>query len=48
MTVFLAAVLFLIAVSQRFRIAWIRIGVLAVALVFLGYSLYQLVVLPHA
>jgi hypothetical protein len=47
-TVFLAAVLFLIAVSQRFRIAWIRISVLAVALVFLSYSVYQLFVLPHA
>jgi hypothetical protein len=47
-TVFLAAVLFLIAVSQRFRLMAVRVGVLAVALVFLGYSLYVLVTLPHA
>ena len=47
-TVFLAAVLFLIAVSQRFRIVAVRFGVLAVALVLLGYSLYVLATLPHA
>jgi hypothetical protein len=47
-TVFLAAVLFLIAVSQRFRIVGVRIGVLGVALVLLGYSLYVLATLPHA
>lgn len=47
-TVFLAAVLFLIAVSQRFRIVGVRMGVLAVALVLLAYSLFVLVTLPHA
>lgn len=47
-TVFLAAVLFLIAVSQRFRILPVRIGVLGVALVFLSYAVYSLVALPHA
>src|SRR5215472_4339654 len=47
-TVFLAAVLFLIAVSQRFRIAAVRVGVLAVALVLLAYSLYVLATLPRA
>jgi hypothetical protein len=46
-TVFLAAVLFLIAVSQRFRIVAVRVGVLAVALVLLAYSLYLLATLPH-
>lgn len=48
LTVFLAAVLFLIAVSQRFRIAGVRVGVLAVALVLLAYSLYVLATLPRA
>jgi len=47
MTVFLAAVLFLIAVSQRFRILAVRVGVLAIALVLLAYSLYVLVTLPR-
>jgi len=47
-TVFLAAVLFLVAVSQRFRIFSVRVGVLAVALVLLGYSGYELLTFPHA
>jgi hypothetical protein len=47
-TVFLAAVLFLVAVSQRFRIVSVRIGVLVVALILLGYSLYELITFPHA
>jgi hypothetical protein len=47
-TVFLAAVLFLIAVSQRFRIVEVRIGVLAVALVLLSYSVYELATFPRA
>ncbi|HYW26705.1 MAG TPA: hypothetical protein VE953_21210 [Terriglobales bacterium] len=47
-TVFLAAVLFLVAVSQRFRIVGIRLSVLAVALVFLAYSVYTLALLPRA
>jgi hypothetical protein len=47
LTVFLAAVLFLIAVSQRFRIFSVRVAVLAVALVLLGYSLFTLATLPH-
>jgi hypothetical protein len=47
-TVFLAAVLFLVAVSQRFRIVEVRVGVLGVALVLLVYSLYVLATLPHA
>jgi len=40
-------VLFLIAVSQRFRIHAVRVGVLAIALVLLAYSLYVLVTLPR-
>jgi hypothetical protein len=48
LTVFLAAVLFLIAVSQRFGIAAVRVGVLGVALVLLAYSLYVLATLPRA
>lgn len=47
-TVFLAAVLFLIAISQRFRLVSVRVGVVAMALVLLGYSLYALATLPHA
>ena len=47
LTVFLAAVLFLIAVSQRFRIVPVRVAVLGVAMLLLGYSLYALVTLPH-
>jgi|SRR5215469_35868 len=48
LTVVLAAVLFLIAVSQRFAITAIRVGLLTVALLLLGYSLYGLVTFPHA
>jgi len=48
LTVVLAAVLFLIAVSQRFGIAAIRIGLLTVALLLLAYSVYGLVTFPHA
>jgi hypothetical protein len=47
LTVFLAAVLFLIAVSQRFRIFSVRVGVMGVAVVLLGYSLYALATQPH-
>jgi hypothetical protein len=47
LTVFLAAVLFLIAVSQRFRIFSVRVGVLGVALVLLAYSIFALASLPH-
>jgi hypothetical protein len=47
-TVFLAAVLFLVAVSQRFRIFSVRVGVLALALVLLAYSGYELLTYPHA
>ena len=47
-TVFLAAVLFLVAVSQRFRIFSVRVGVLALALVLLSFSGYELLTYPHA
>jgi hypothetical protein len=42
-TVLLAVVLFLTAVSQRFDIRNVRLGVLALAMLVLGFSLVQLV-----
>ena len=46
-TVLFALVLFLVAVSQRFRIWGVRIGAIAVALVLLGYALYEVATLPR-
>jgi hypothetical protein len=48
LTVVLAAVLFLIAVGQRFRIRNVRLGVLGVAGVFLIFGLVMLASLPRA
>jgi uncharacterized membrane protein len=39
--VLFALVLFLVAVSQRFRILGVHIAAIAVALVLLGYALYE-------
>ena len=47
-TVILAGVLFLIAVGQRFDVRGVRIGVLALAGVFLVYGLVLLASLPIA
>ena len=47
-TVILAGVLFLIAVGQRFDVRGVRIGVLAVAAVFLVYGIVLLSSLPIA
>jgi hypothetical protein len=46
-TVLFALVLFLVAVSQRFRIFGVRIGAIAVALVLLGYAMYEVATLPR-
>jgi hypothetical protein len=46
-TVILAAVLFLIAIGQRFKIRGVRYSVNVIAGVFLVYSLYLLAVYPH-
>jgi hypothetical protein len=46
-TVVLAAVLFLIAIGQRFKIRGVRYAVNIVAGVFLVYSLYLFVIYPH-
>jgi hypothetical protein len=46
-TVILAAVLFLIAIGQRFQIRRVRYAVNIVAGVFLVYSLYLFLVYPH-
>jgi hypothetical protein len=46
-TVLFALVLFLVAVSQRFGIRGVRIGALAMALVLLGYALYEVATLPR-
>ena len=48
LTVVLAAVLFLIAVGQRFRIRKVRVAVLGVAGVFLVFGLVTLTTLPNA
>jgi hypothetical protein len=44
-TVLLAVVLFLIAVSQRFDIRSVRLGVIGLAMLVLGFSLVQLVLI---
>jgi hypothetical protein len=46
-TVLFALVLFLVAVSQRFRILGVRIGAIALAAVLLGYALYEVATLPR-
>lgn len=46
-TVILAAVLFLIAVGQRFRIRGVRLAVIAVAAVFLVYGVTLIAGLPR-
>lgn len=46
-TVILAAVLFLIALGQRFKIRGVRYSVNVVAGIFLVYSLYLLAIYPH-
>jgi hypothetical protein len=45
--VLFALVLFLVAVSQRLRILGMRIAAIAVALVLLGYALYEVATLPR-
>jgi hypothetical protein len=46
-TVLFALVLFLVAVSQRFRITGVRIGAIAMALVLLCYALFEVATLPR-
>ncbi len=46
-TVVLAAVLFLIAIGQRFKVRGVRYSVNIVAGVFLFYSLYLFLIYPH-
>jgi hypothetical protein len=46
-TVLLAAVLFVIAISQRFDMLFVRLGMLGVGGVLLVYSLYSLATFPH-
>ena len=46
-TVLFALVLFLVAVGQRFRILGVRIGAIAIAVVLLGYALYEVATLPR-
>jgi hypothetical protein len=46
-TVLFALVLFLVAVSQRFRLWGVRIGAIALALALLSYALYQVATLPR-
>jgi small neutral amino acid transporter SnatA (MarC family) len=46
-TVLFALVLFLVAVSQRFRILGVRIGAIAMAAGLLGYALYEVATLPR-
>ena len=45
--VLFALVLFLVAVSQRFRMWGVRIGAMAMAFVLLGYALYEVATLPR-
>ena len=46
-TVILAAVLFLIAIGQRFKIRGVRYSVNIVAGVFLVYALFLIAIYPH-
>jgi hypothetical protein len=45
-TVYLATVLFLLAISGHFRVRGVRIGLVAVSVVALGFAVSQLLVLP--
>jgi hypothetical protein len=45
-TVYLATVLFLLAISGHFRVRSVRIGLVGVSVVALGFAVSQLVVLP--
>jgi hypothetical protein len=47
-TVFLATVLLLTALAQRFKILGVRVGLLAVASVMLGFALYLIARFPRA
>jgi hypothetical protein len=44
---FIALVLFLAAVGQRFRVRAVRLGAMAVAVGLLGYGLYTVSTLPR-
>jgi hypothetical protein len=46
-TVLFALVLFLVAVSQRFRVHGVRIAAIAMAFALLVYALYEVLTLPH-
>ena len=46
-TVFLAMVLFLIAMSQRFKIRNVRLGLIGLAVVFTGFALTMILSFPH-
>lgn len=46
-TVFLAMVLFLIAMSQRFKIRNVRLGLIGLAVVFTGFALTLILTFPH-
>ena len=46
-TVFLAMVLFLIAMSQRFKIRNVRLGLIGLAVVFTGFALTLILSFPH-
>ena len=48
LTVILAAVLFLVAVGQRFKIRGVRLAVLGVAGALIAYSLVLLIIYPKA
>jgi hypothetical protein len=45
--VLFALVLFLVAVSQRFRIWGVRIAAIVMAVVLLSYALYEVATLPR-
>ncbi len=47
-TVTLATVLLLIAISQRFKIRGVRLGLLVVAMVLLCFPVYHILMLPRA
>jgi hypothetical protein len=47
-TVILATVLLLTAISQRFRVLGVRVGLVAIAMVLLGMAVYQILTFPRA
>ena len=47
-TVFLATILFIIALSQRLMVRRVQLGLLGVAFLFIGITLYLLVIYPRA